>query len=429
MGAVSGGGDEQARDLSEGRVILLTSFSHLFTHGFMTLFSAVMVVMAGENAISFLALGIIANIGYFLYGLGGFPAGYLADRYGAKRVLTVGALGMSCSSLLVGLSQGLWSFGVAYALLGLFASIHHPAGLSFIARRVERRGRAMGIHGVLGNLGLFLTPMTAAGCIWLFASWRAAYLVYGLAGLVFAVTLYRSRIPGELDLSLSALRRGGEGTAQGGGLAAALGEMRAGVVSIMSPTMALLFLGSFLSGFIFRGSLTFFPALFRQEVHFITNHDYPVVMAGYLTSAVLSFGLIGAWFGGWINDRIKWPELFPSVIFLLVTPIFYLLSRYTDAKLIVAACLFSLIYYAWQPCQNFLIAKYSRRGSSGIGFGINFFLLFGVGSVATSAGGYMADDFGVDRFYWLMSMVSLAALAASLLVYVTRPRSRRASAV
>lgn len=416
---------------TEMRVIWLASGSHFVTHGFMTLFSAVMGVIAGENSMSFMAVGLIANVGYFLYGLGGIPAGYLADRYGAKQVLTIGVFGMSISSVLVGLSFGMWPFAISYALLGLFCSIHHPAGLSFIARGVgSRRGKAMGIHGVLGNLGMFLAPMTAAGCVWLFHSWRAAYLACGVAGLVFSTVLHLTKVPGEQDLSFKALvggRRQGGASASGAGAQEAASEKGGNGVSLLPIALLFIFLGSVLSGFIFRGSLTFLPALFRQEIRFITNHDQPVVMAGYLTTAVLSFGLVGAWFGGYINDKIKRPELFPAVVFVVVAPLFYLISKYSDNKLLVVSCLFSLVYYTWQPCQNYLVAKYTKRAFHGMGFGINFFLLFGVGSIATSVGGYVTDEVGVDRFYALMAIVSAVALVVSLAVYVTRSYQLRFS--
>ena len=104
----------------------------------------------------------------------------------------------------------------------------------------------------------------------------------------------------------------------------------------------------------------------------ITNHDEPVVMAGYAATAVLSLGLIGAWFGGYINDKIRYPEFVPVVIFLVVAPALYYTSRLMDMPLIYTTALFSLIYYAWQPSQNYLIAKYTKKSSHGMGFGVNF---------------------------------------------------------
>lgn len=418
------------------KVVWLASCSHFITHGYMTLFPAVMVIIAAENSMSFMDIGIIANIAYFLYGLGAFPTGYLADKYGSKRMLTVGIFGMSFSSILVGLSSEVWSFGVSYAILGCFASIHHPAGLSFIARRVtENKGKALGVHGVLGNVGLFLTPLFAALCVMLFHSWRSAYIIYGGIGFGFAILLYFSRISEEADFAFGALlpskkvkipkkKVQEQGAGEKGG-EAFVSESRGDVFDIIPIALLILFLGSVLSGFIFRGSLTFFPALFKEEILFITNHDEPVVIAGFMTTAVLSLGLIGAWFGGWINDKLEHPEFVPAVIFAAVTPLLFLISRFSDNKLILVSALFSLIYYAWQPAQNYLIAKYTRKASHGMGFGVNFFLIFGIGSIATAAGGYVADDFGVDIFYRIMSVVSLLAMCAGLAVfYVKKYRIR-----
>ena len=151
---------------SDTKLVWLVSFSHFITHGYMTILPAVLIAIATEQSISFTELGIIANIGYFLYGLGAFPAGYLADRFGSKMLLTIGVMGMAISSILVGLTSSIITFSITYALLGASASIHHPAGLSLIARRIDsNKGRAMGFHGVMGNVGLFLPVELRHGAV------------------------------------------------------------------------------------------------------------------------------------------------------------------------------------------------------------------------------------------------------------------------
>ncbi|MFO7605408.1 MAG: MFS transporter [Desulfurivibrionaceae bacterium] len=413
----------------ERKLTWLASFSHFITHGYMTLLPAVLIVITAEHSLSFTEIGIIANIGYFLYGLGSFPAGYLSDKFGSKRMLTIGVGGMAVSSILVGLTPGAAAFAVTYAMLGIFASIHHPAGLSLIARRVNtRRGKALGLHGVMGNVGLFMTPLVASYGVKFFGTWRAAYIIYGLLGLVFAVVIHMTKLEDEADLnwrklfkraaSLPTISEGDETPAAPAVDGAASGKSFALVMVPVS--LLLLYLGSVLSGFIFRGSLTFFPTLFQREVYFINIHDEPVYMAGVVTTAILSLGLIGAWFGGYINDKIKKPELLPFYVFAIVAPALYLISTLVDAKLLLFSCLFSLVYYAWQPAQNYLVAKYTRKASHGMGFGINFFLIFGVGSIATATGGYVTDEYGVDRFYRLMSYIGGAAGVTALGVYLAR---------
>ena len=55
-----------------------------------------------------------------------------------------------------------------------------------------------------------------------------------------------------------------------------------------------------------------------------------------------------------------------------------------------------------------------------MGFGINFFLIFGMGSVATAIGGFVADDYGVDRFYWIMAIVAFCGILVAAAVYLLR---------
>jgi sugar phosphate permease len=417
---------------NEQKVTWLASFSHFITHGYMTLLPAVLVVIAGEHSMSFQDIGIIAGIGYFLYGLGAFPSGYLADKFGSKRILTVGVFGMAISSILVGLSQGVAGFAITYGLLGIFASIHHPAGLSLITRRVSTsRGKALGFHGVFGNIGLFMTPMAAALSLMVFHTWRAAYLVFGVIGIGFGIILYMTRLDQEPDLSLKDVfgwpnkllgnrKSEVEKEVQDSGSVEEPGGVGEIAMSVIPVALLVLFLGSILSGFIFRGSLTFFPSLLQREIYFITSHDEPVVIAGFVTTAILSLGLIGSWFGGYLNDKIKVPELFPVAIFIIVAPALYGISRFTDSRLLATGCLFSLVYYAWQPSHNYLIAKYTKKASQGIGFGVNFFLIFGMGSIATAIGGYVSDDYGVDRFYWIMAIIAVCAMLVAISVLVVR---------
>ncbi|MDF1578257.1 MAG: MFS transporter [Desulfurivibrionaceae bacterium] len=416
-------------EADERKLTWLAGFSHFITHGYMTLLPAVLIVITAEHSLSFTEIGLIANIGYFLYGLGSFPAGYLSDKFGSKRMLTIGVGGMAVSSILVGLTPGATAFAVTYAMLGLFASIHHPAGLSLIARRVNtRRGKALGLHGVMGNVGLFLTPLVASYGVKFFGTWRAAYIIYGMLGLLFAAVLHMTKLKDEADLNWRKLFRrtaprpvvSGRDESPPAPAAGEAGPGKSAALIVVPISLLLLYLGSVLSGFIFRGSLTFFPTLLQSEVHFINIHDEPVYMAGVVTTAVLSLGLIGAWFGGYINDKIKKPEFLPFYIFIVVAPVLYLISSLVDAKLLLFSCLFSLVYYAWQPAQNYLVAKYTKKASHGMGFGINFFLIFGVGSIATATGGYVTDEYGVDRFYLLLSYIGGAACFVALGVYLAR---------
>ena len=402
---------------NERKVAWLAGMSHLFTHGYMTLLPAVLVVLAGEQSLGFFALGAIVNVGYFLFGLGSIPAGILSDRVGPKRMLTVGLLAMAVSSLLVGIAPNSWTFALCYSMLGLSASIYHPAGLSLIARHIEKKGKALSLHGILGNIGLSVAPLFAGFMVMLFDTWRAAYLSFGLLGLLFTLVVHKSGIAEEKGLSFAEIlspknwknRRPVAATDPAG--AAAVLE-----TSTVPLSLLLLYLGSIFFGFIYRGSLTFFPALFQQDVAFVSGSEQPVVIAGLVTSIILSVGIFGQWLGGYLSDRAKRPEAVHIAIYSLVIPAAYGIGRLTDSWLIAASVVFSLVFYGWQPIQNSLIARYATKSSYGKGYGLNFFFIMGMGSLATAIGGYVADDKGVDTVYVLLALVSVLALLVSVAV-------------
>jgi MFS family permease len=417
---------------NERKVAWLASLSHAFNHGYMTLLPAVLVVLAGDQSLGFFALGAIINVGYCLFGVGSIPAGIMADRLGAKKMLILGLWGMAVSAILVGISPGSWSFGFAYALLGLTASIYHPSGLSLIAHHIAKKGKALGLHGILGNLGLSLAPLFAGTMVMLFDTWRAAYIAFGILGLIFAFIVQKTVIEGESDWSRADLAEilswrpfrflANTNGALSTDVPTVQPDIQAAKLGIPFG-LIVLYGGSILFGFIYRGSLTFFPALFQQEINFVSAADQPVMVAGMLTSAILTLGIFGQWLGGYLSDRARRPELVHIGIYLIIIPAVYYISRYTNTPLIAASIAFTLVFYGWQPIQNSLIASYTAKRSYGKGYGWNFFFIMGMGSVATLVGGYIADREGVDRVYLLLAVLSVVGLIVSILAYTLRYRA------
>jgi MFS family permease len=77
--------------------------------------------------------------------------------------------------------------------MGRFSAIYHPIGTAIITEAGgDRVGRAMGVNGVFGNLGVALAPVATAFLAAQFG-WRAAFLVPGL--LCVAIGLLYLREP------------------------------------------------------------------------------------------------------------------------------------------------------------------------------------------------------------------------------------------
>src|SRR5690606_34594357 len=124
--------------------------------------------------------------GYLLYGLGGLPAGLLADRIGSRVLLLAALFGLGVAALAASEVTSPRALTICLALMGAFASIYHPVGIGLISRAIAARGRALGINGLFGSAGIALTPvLTAALCERV--GWQETYRIVGYVMCALAV--------------------------------------------------------------------------------------------------------------------------------------------------------------------------------------------------------------------------------------------------
>ncbi len=120
------------------------------------------------------------------YGLSQFPAGWLADRLGARILLTVGISGVALAGLLAGLSYDYNLLFVCFVAMGVTGGGYHPAAPPLISAAVEpkNRGRAMGLHMVSGSAPFFLAPLIAIALAsaW---GWRGTFIILAIPTILF----------------------------------------------------------------------------------------------------------------------------------------------------------------------------------------------------------------------------------------------------
>ncbi len=172
-------------DREEKSIVALMGCSHALSHGFLLIYPAVLLLLQKEFSMDYLKLGIIGNVMNLCYGLGALPAGMIYNHLGPKRLYLICFLGSSLAAVFVSLSPTVTLFAAGLALLGVLGSVYHPLGNAVISAKVREYGRAMGIHGAVGNIGLSLAPFL----IGLIASrwgWRQAYLIFAVPGIVLS---------------------------------------------------------------------------------------------------------------------------------------------------------------------------------------------------------------------------------------------------
>ena len=114
------------------------------------------------------------------------PAGALLDRFSARAVIFVGAVGMVLCLAAYGQVTALWQLVLLYAVLGLSLSLGGlVSNMVVVSRWFERlRGRAVGILLMASSLGGVVFPLVMGGAIES-VGWRGAVGV--LTGIAAAM--------------------------------------------------------------------------------------------------------------------------------------------------------------------------------------------------------------------------------------------------
>jgi len=180
------------------RQIVFINAAHTFTHYSLLILATAVLAMVQQSPEAFGAeYGPILALGtamFVTYGLGALPMGWLADRFGRKALMVAYFIGSGACMSLAGLMQSPFGFAVALGLMGAFSAIYHPIGTAILveAAGAARVGRAVGINGVFGNIGVALAPIVTAFIAARYG-WHWAFIIPGV--LCMLIGLFYLREP------------------------------------------------------------------------------------------------------------------------------------------------------------------------------------------------------------------------------------------
>ncbi len=141
--------------------------------------------------ISFAQAGVLSAASTFTYALGQIPAGFLADRFGPKRVFFAGILGSTLLSLQFGVIE---SYGGAVAnqtITGVFRALLFAPGLTLVASwfPADRKATAMGMYVVGGMSGSVLLSLVGPFLASRYG-WRVPFIGFAAVGVCVALVYF-----------------------------------------------------------------------------------------------------------------------------------------------------------------------------------------------------------------------------------------------
>jgi len=305
-------------------------------------------------------MGTVKASFFYAYALGQLPAGWLAGRFGTRRMLVVYIVLWSICTALTGFMNGLITLVAVRLVCGVAEAGAYPASARVIALwfPYAHRARASSVVAFGGRLGGSLAPALTAAAIVALGSWRPVLWIYGAFGCVLALLtwiIFRDD-PESHPWANEEERQ----------------LIRAGLPAPRGPVFRfpwrellrhrglwLLSLGSV------GMNLGWALLIFNLGAYFKDVRGLDHLTANFYVTMVLSCGMVGMLFGGWWCDWLtrrfgpRWGRRLPFFVGSATAVTAYLLCPILGSPVTVAiacACVAiaadSMIPAVWSLCQD-----------------------------------------------------------------------------
>ncbi|WP_435349365.1 MFS transporter [Haloarchaeobius sp. HRN-SO-5] len=399
-------------------IVALVTLGHAMVHTYelsIPIFVSVWLT-GGEFTADAATLGVVTAVGYGLFGVGALPGGVLADTVGSKRLIVACLLGMAGSFALLSVAPSIPVVAVALCAWGAAASVYHPSGLSLISRGVEARGSAFAYHGMAGNLGIALGPLTTA-LLLLAMDWRTVALVLTVPAILGAALAVR------FDVDERAAVADGGAADAGGSKADAVTswpEFVTGTRRLFASGFVVIFAIVICSGLYYRGVLTFLPDILGG---FSTLA--PVEFAGrelepgrYVYAGLLMVGMVGQYVGGRLTNTVP-PARALVVGFALLAVIalaFLPVAGFGLVPFLALCAVLGVGLFAVQPLYQAAVAEHTPAGTRGLSYGYTYLGVFGVGALGGVLAGGMLTYASVSVLFLALAGIALTGSLASVVL-------------
>jgi len=351
--------------------------------------------------ITYTQAGVLSAAATLSYALAQIPAGYLADRFGARRLFFIGLMGWSFLSLSLGLIHSYWLAVLNLFVAGLFRALLFAPGLRLLASWFppERGATAMSLYmvgGYAGNILLSLVGPALAATL----GWRPTFMLFAVLGVAAAMayfTLGRARP--------------GAGRARPFAIRDVLRLFEHRILWICGAIQFVRF--SVVTGFSF-----WLPSLL------VADRGFSLQAAGLLAAMSAAFSVPANALGGYLSDRLRNPPLVIGVSLAALACASMLLVWVESVPALVlvvaAASVFLQLYFG--PLFFIPLEVLGQRAA---GTATGFSNLFAnVGGLMTAyALGAVKDMTG--SFTWgFVGIGVLCVIGAALSVLLARMRNR-----
>ncbi len=384
------------------KVIGVVSLAHGGSHFYQLALPPLFPLIHAHEGYGYAELGIVVVALYLASAICQPAAGFLVDRFGARRLLLCGLAIQAGATALMGVLPSYEALFVLAIAVGVGNSVFHPCDYSVMSATIteQRLGRAYSIHMLGGFLGYALAPamITVLGTAY---GWQTAIIVAGLAG--FAVLAMVAAWSGDFRDSRHERRTETHTKSTVGEIFSALFQGPMLLCWLFFAIMAMAQIGLQSKSV----SILSLPETFAIDIE----------TAGRILTAYLLATAVGVMCGGYIAERTHRHDTVVAVGYGVAALLMLVLWRWTPTAEIIYAIYIAvgIIYGLAFPSRDIIVRNATPKESSGKVFG---FVYSGMdfGSLVTPAVFGWLIDIGASQsaflciaLLWIASILVLKA--------------------
>ena len=375
------------------RVVAFINIGHVIDHMFMLIFpTAVLGMQASFDNWSYSQLLALSLGGFIAFGAGSMPAGWLGDLWSRRNMMAVFFLGIGGATVLTGLATTPWMLAVGLTLIGVFASIYHPVGTAMLTAHAGKLGRALGINGVWGNLGVAFGALFA-GALTQWLGWRTAFVLPGALGIAVGIAFLRlvpdAKAPPRAVSRIS-------------------GTIPRGVVIRAFAVLAVV---SAVGGITFNATTVSLPKLFDERLSMLAGSPFGV---GALAAIVFVIGAMAQLIVGRLVDRMPLRTAFVPLA-ALQAPCLLLAAYGTDWALLAVSVVMMFAIFGQITLNETMVAKYTSDAWRARAYAVRYFLSFGTSACAVPLIAFLHQrDAGFTLVFQILAVFGFIVFVGAL---------------
>ena len=376
--------------------ILSMIITHALVHAAGNLRSTLYPILMNEFQLTNLQIGIIAAVPPLTQAVFSIPAGWVSDRYSAKKIIIASLIMAGTGALLAGVAANVWVYILASVFLTLTSTFYHPPSHVYCAIAVPKddRAKAMGMLNAGGTFGISLGPLSITVLMgMLFFTWRQLYLFWVpliLLGIVLMLVVKTDKyVNGENgNAHTEHVEESDPDEAES--------LLTREFITYISSRGVRMFAGSMLGAFL--------------SIYLSTVRGFTISQLGLMFGIGGVLGLVISPIGGYMATRFgekRWILFSQGVGTVFLIGAFFTSGVYPFIAMYLAYRFCGIIS---MPAMAAITARLSPPGQMGMGFALSFMPSAITGIVGPVFAAWIADSYGYFPIFMVAGVILVLGL-------------------